>query len=60
MVQSRESKASVAEYIEDGRQDLINLEWSDSLSKPVSGARAVRMANHLENKYTITRIIRVA
>ena len=29
MVQSRDGKASVAEKIEDGREDLIDLEWTD-------------------------------
>ena len=60
MVQSRDGKASVAEKIEDGREDLINLEWTDSLVKPVWLKRAEWLANHMENKFTETRIIKVA
>lgn len=60
MVQSRDGKASVAEKVEDGREDLINGEWEDSLTKPVWLQRAVYIANRMENKFTETRIIRVA
>lgn len=57
MVQSRDGKASVAEKVEDGREDLINGEWEDSLTKPVWLQRAVYIANRMENKFTETRII---
>jgi hypothetical protein len=60
MVQSRDGKASVAEYIKDGREDLIDLEWTDSLVKPVWLQRAVWLSNRMKNKFTQTRIIRVA
>ena len=60
MVQSRDAKALVAEKIEDGREDLINGEWEDSLTKPVWLQRAVYIANRMESKYTETRIIEVA
>ena len=60
MLQTRESKASIAEKVEDGREDLIDTEWTDSLKKPVSGARALWIEQRVENKYTQTRIIRVA
>ena len=60
MVQSREGKASVAEKIADGREDLIDLEWTDSLVKPVWLQRAVWHSNRMENKFTQTRIIKVA
>ena len=60
MVQSRDGKAAVAEKTEDGREDLIDLEWSDSLVKPVWLQRAVWLSNRMENKFTQTRIIKVA
>jgi len=60
MVQSRDGKASVAEYTEDGREDLIDLEWTDSLVEPVWLQRAVWISNRMKNKFTQTRIIRVA
>ncbi len=60
MVQSRDGKATVAEYVEDGREDLIDLEWTDSLVKPVWLQRAVWISNRMENKFTQTRIIKVA
>lgn len=60
MVQSRDGKASVAEKTEDGREDLIDLEWTDSLVKPVWLQRAVWIANRMENQFTQTRIIKVA
>jgi len=60
MVQSRDGKASIAEKVADGRDDLINLDWTDSLVKPVWLQRAVWIANDMENKFTQTRIIKVA
>ena len=60
MVQSREGKSSVAEKIADGREDLIDLEWTDSLVKPVWLQRAVWHSNRMENKFTQTRIVKVA
>jgi hypothetical protein len=60
MVQSRDGKASVAEKTEDGREDLIDLEWTDSLVEPVWLQRAVWLSNRMENKFTQTRIIKVA
>ena len=59
MVQSRDGKASVAEKIEDGREDLIDLEWTDSLVKPVWLQRAVWHSNRIESKFTQTRIIKI-
>ena len=60
MVQSRDGKASIAEKVADGRDDLINLDWTDSLVKPVWLQRAVWHSNRIENKFTQTRIIKVA
>tara|TARA_R100000951_G_scaffold106566_1_gene101255 strand:- start:74 stop:289 length:216 start_codon:yes stop_codon:yes gene_type:complete len=60
MVQSRDGKASIAEKVADGRDDLINLDWTDSLVKPVWLQRAVWHSNRMENKFTQTRIIKVA
>lgn len=60
MVQSRDGKASIAEKVADGRNDLINLDWTDSLVKPVWLQRAVWHSNRMENKFTQTRIIKVA
>ena len=60
MVQSRDGKASIAEKVADGRDDLINLDWTDSLIKPVWLQRAVWHSNRMENKFTQTRIIKVA
>ena len=60
MVQSRDGKASIAEKVADGRNDLINLDWTDSLVKPVWLQRAVWHSNRMESKFTQTRIIKVA
>ncbi len=60
MVQSRDGKASIAEKVADGRNDLINLDWTDSLDKPVWLQRAVWHSNRMENKFTQTRINKVA
>ena len=60
MVQSRDGKASIAEKVADGRNDLINLDWTDSLVKPVWLQRAVWHSNRMKNKFTETRIIEVA
>ena len=60
MVQSRDGAASVAEKTADGREDLIDLEWTDSLVKPVWLQRAIWHSKDIENKFTQTRIIKVA
>ena len=57
MVQSRDSESQVAEYKAAGI-DAGENEWTDSLSKPVWGARAIWLANELENTHTITRIVK--
>lgn len=57
MVQSRDSKSQVAEYKAAGI-DAGENEWTDRLSKPVSGARAVWLANDMENTHTVTRIVK--
>ena len=59
MVQSRDGHASIAEKVADSREDLIDLEWTDSLNGPVWLQRAVWHANRMENKFTQTRIIKV-
>ena len=60
MVQTRDSRAAVEEMIADGYWHLVDLEWSDALTGPVWGKRAVWLANDMENKFTDTRIIKVA
>ena len=60
MVQSRDGVASIAEKRADGREDLIDLEWTDSLVKPVWLRRAVWHAKDMKNEFTETRIIKVA
>tara|TARA_Y100000114_G_scaffold148385_1_gene161304 strand:- start:310 stop:522 length:213 start_codon:yes stop_codon:yes gene_type:complete len=59
MVQSRESRFSVKEKIEDGYWYLVDLEWRDCLTEPTWGKRAAWHANDMENKWTDTRIIKV-
>ena len=58
MVQSRDSQAQIAEYTAAGI-DAGDNEWADRLSKPVSGPRAVFIANDMENAGTVTRIVKV-
>ena len=59
MVQSRDGQASIAEKVADSREDLIDLEWTDSLVKPVWLQRAVWHSNRIESKFTQTRIIKI-
>ena len=57
MVQSRNSERQIREYAEAGIEITDN-EWEDRLSKPVSGPRAVFIANDMENALCRTRIVR--
>jgi hypothetical protein len=56
MVQSRDSERQIREYAEAGIEAIS--EWNDRLSKPVSGPRAVAIANDMENDLCDTRIVR--
>ena len=57
MVQSRNSKRQLREYAEAGIEINDN-EWSNRLSKAVSGPRAVFIANDMENALCDTRVVR--
>lgn len=59
MVQSRDSQFAVDEKMADGVPELINRDWADCLKAPVWGNRAVWHANHRENKWTVTRVVKV-
>lgn len=58
MVQSRDSQFAIDEKTADGVPELIESEWTDCLTKPVSGARAVWNANDLEGTWKQTRIVK--
>lgn len=60
MVQTRDSRACVEEKIADGYWTLVDLEWTDALTGPVWGKRAMWLAKEMENTWTDTRIVQVA
>jgi len=59
MVQSRDSTFAIEEKIADGVPELVQREWTDCLKVPVWGNRAVWHANDRENKWTVTRVVKV-
>lgn len=57
-VQSRDTQAQIDEY-KDAGIDAGENEWVDRLSKPVSGPRAIFLANDMENEMCVTRIVKL-
>jgi hypothetical protein len=60
MVQERDTRAEAQNKIDEGYPDAVQLEWKNSLIKPVSGARALWHIKRMEGKFRQVRIVKAA